>query len=266
MLKFLDYLWRLFATGLCFACFGIGGLLMSVLAVPCVYLGYRSRQQRTRAFRYLVHIVFRLFIRMMAALGIIRFDLSGAEAWLREQRGKVIIANHPSLIDVVVLIALMPHADCINKEALWRNIFIRGVMSAAGYIRNSGDIEAIVDACRASLEAGYSLIIFPEGTRTEPGNNIHLQRGAANIALRCGVDMVSVLINCEPPTLTKHQSWYSIPSRRIDFSVHRGKVFRVAEYTQEYEDGQQSLAISARRLTENIEQYLRENQNSYGRT
>lgn len=255
----LNHLWRLMATALCFSTFGLGGLVLTVVLFPLLHLFCRNRQTRQDIARKVIHHTFRIFTGMMQMLGVIRFDVAETGRYLTRQRGKVVIANHPTLIDVVVLISLMPNADCVTKDTLWRNIFMRGVMSAAGYIRNSGDTNEIIAACDRSLKAGYCLIIFPEGTRTEPGKPITLQRGAANIALRCSADMVSVLINCEPATLTKQDAWYSIPARRISFRMSPGRVFRVADYLSR----EQSLSVSARQLTEQIRAYFSENLKPY---
>lgn len=259
MWRSLDRLWRLFATALCFALFGVGGLILTVLLFPLLHLFCRDRQTRKDIARQIIHHTFRLYTGAMQVLGVIRFDVAEARHYLAQQSGSVVIANHPTLIDVVVLISLMPHADCITKDKLWRNIFMGGVMSAAGYIRNSVDANEIIAACQQSLQAGYCLIIFPEGTRTEPGQPITLQRGAANIALRCGADMVSVLIDCAPATLTKQDKWYSIPARRISFRMTPGRIFRVSDYLSQ----KQSLSVSARQLTEQIKDYFSENLKPY---
>ena len=94
------------------------------------------------------------------------------------------LANHPSLIDVVVLISIIPNADCVVKAHLFKNPFLRGVVKNTGYISNA-DPEGLLVDCKKSLAAGNNLIIFPEGTRTKVGQAVKFQRGAANIALRC---------------------------------------------------------------------------------
>jgi 1-acyl-sn-glycerol-3-phosphate acyltransferase len=73
--------------------------------------------------------------------------------------------------------------------------------------------------CQNSMAAGFPLIVFPEGTRSTPGAEPVFQRGAANIAIRCGVDILPVLITCNPPTLLKGDPWYKIPARKPRFAV-----------------------------------------------
>ena len=259
-MKTLDYYWRIFATGLCFVIFSIGGLILSLIVIPVISLQSSDIAEKCRRTRYFIHRTLRFFIHLMTALGVIEFDIREAARVLPQQRGKVIIANHPSLIDVVVLIALMPHADCIVKNELWDNPFIGKVLRAAQYINNSGSPEQVLSACRQSLLEGYSLIIFPEGTRTTPGEALVLQRGASNIALRCKAAIVPILISCEPTTLIKNQKWYSVPPTKVKFALRVDEAIDTAAF----ETDAASVAIRARHLTAQIQNYYTKSLKRYG--
>ncbi|MDX2319219.1 MAG: lysophospholipid acyltransferase family protein [Moritella sp.] len=217
MLKPVNYLWRLLATASCFSLFGVGGLILTLLVFPIQKLCIRGEQAQKRTARKTVHYSFRFFIATMAFTRIFEFDLRD-RAELAQLQGQLILANHPSLIDVVVLLSIMPNADCVVKAHLFRNPFIRGVIKNAGYISNA-DPEALLQACQLSLAQGNNLIVFPEGTRTVPGKNLVFQRGAANIALRCQVPVSAVLIKVTPSTLTKAESWYQIPTEKAKFML-----------------------------------------------
>ena len=217
MFNIVSYWWRLVATGFCFSMFGFGGLLLSFIIFPCQKLVIRNSEQQKQVARKTVHYSFRLFVRLMTSFGVLGLDLSKAKS-LNNINGQLVIANHPSLIDVVVLISIIPNADCVVKAHLFRNPFLRGVVRSTGYISNNDPIELIKE-CAQSLSAGNNLIIFPEGTRTEPGNPVKFQRGAANIAVRCRADITAVNIDLTPTTLTKQDSWYNIPERRAVFSA-----------------------------------------------
>lgn len=259
-MKSLNYCWRVFATGLCFATFSIGGLILSFIVIPAISLQSTDIADKRRRTRHFIHRTLRFFTRMMKVLGVIEFDIRDAGKVLQEQHGKVIIANHPSLIDVVVLMSLMPQADCIVKNELWDNPFIGKVLRAAQYINNSGSPEQVISACQQSLLEGYSLIIFPEGTRTTPGEELVLQRGASNIALRCKADIVPVLITCEPVTLTKNQKWYSVPPAKVKFSLRVDTTIDTAGFETEAP----SVAIRARHLTAQIQNYYTKSLKRYG--
>ena len=84
---------------------------------------------------------FRLFMGMLKRLGC---WTTGSAAYPLPCRA-LIVANHPSLLDYVILAAELPVCDCIVKRALWHNVFLGGVVRAADYIqRGSGTAVATV--------------------------------------------------------------------------------------------------------------------------
>jgi 1-acyl-sn-glycerol-3-phosphate acyltransferase len=212
----LDRAYRTCATAFCFATFGAGGLGLALLVVPLLLLIPRA-EQRHRLARFLIQQLFRFFVALMSGTGVL--TLSVRDAARLRGRGHFILANHPSLIDVVILMSLVAQPDCIVKGQLWRNPFTWGAVRIAGFIDNHTGPE-LVEAAVASLRAGNNLIVFPEGTRTRPGAPLRFLRGAANIAARGRVDITPVIFTVSEPTLTKGYPWYRVPRRRPHFSVH----------------------------------------------
>ena len=123
-------------------------------------------------------------------------EVEGLER-LQNDKGVIVIANHPTLIDVVVMMAFLPEVDCVVKEGLNRNFFLRGIVRAAGYITNS-DPQTLVEGCSNSLKTGRNLIIFPEGTRTVSGKALKFQRGVSHVALHAGSKLRPVYLQCNP--------------------------------------------------------------------
>lgn len=233
--------WRRGAgTALSFSMFGLGGMAIGIFIAPVMLVLIRDVEKRRACMRRLIQIVFRAFIGLMRILGVARYDLENTQ--LLQRKGLLILANHPSLIDVIYLVAHTRHADCIVNGALARNPFTRGPIKAAGYITNT-DPETVVAAARDSLARGNSLILFPEGTRTTPGAPIHFRRGGANIALRAGAAITPVLLTCTPVTLTKGEPWYRIPPQQIHIRL------RVLDDLPLEIDESQPLRLRARELT-----------------
>lgn len=245
----LERAWRILATALCFACFGLGGLVLRLVVFPLLSLFVRDPARRAHAARGVIHHAFRLFIGLMHRLGIYTYETHGLERLNRG--GQLILANHPSLIDVVFLVALVRNADCVVKGPLANNPFTRGPVRAAGYICND-EGEGLIEACVASLRKGSDLIIFPEGTRTRPGEPLKLQRGAANIAVRGLRDITPVVIECDPPMLTKGVKWYRVPLTRPHFRF----TVRDDIVARDFVDRPNGEALAARRLTEYLHGYF----------
>jgi 1-acyl-sn-glycerol-3-phosphate acyltransferase len=250
MLKHLDRLWRIFATGFSFATFGAGGLVLSLLVLPPLLLLPVPSAEKRLQVRWLVSRVFRFFFGMMHWLGLVKYRVLDRK-FVKHDRGCLVVANHPTLIDVVSLISLYTNACCIVKKDLWNNIFMKKILSSAGYIPND-DPEALLRDCAASLARGDVLIIFPEGTRTVPGREMVLQRGAAHIALRLKCPIRTIQIDVNPSILTKNRPWYHVADRRINFTVKIKERISIEPFLAE----NLPHSLAARRLTQKVRENI----------
>lgn len=239
----INHAWRVFATGLVFVLFGLGALCISLTAFPLLRLTTTDSDLARRRIQHGMQITFRIYMDLMRVLGILTYEARGVER-LRET-GRLVVANHPTLIDVVMLVSLMPEVDCIVKRGLWRNPFLRWPVLWASYIPNS-EGEELIERCAASLRRGHSLLVFPEGTRTVPGKPMWMQRGAAHIALAADAEILPVTVTCEPLTLFKGNPWYRVPERRFHLKVIVGEPVPAARFRR---DGEPP-ARAARRLTQ----------------
>lgn len=204
------------ATGSAFALFGASSLLFSITVFLPLMLVPMPRRHVHRYSRRALSLVLRLLLRYLVLVGLTApHSVRGRERLA--QGGQLLAATHPSLIDVLFLIALAPRATCIAKRQLWRNPFTAIPVAALGYLRN--DAPDLIDQCVAALRGGESLIIFPEGTRTRAGQPLKLQRGAANIALATPCDITPVVIRCEPRVGQKGQKWYDLPPSLPHFTI-----------------------------------------------
>lgn len=212
----LRTLWRRCRTAIGFAALGLSTLWLSVVALPLGRLLGDSEPDDLRAQRA-IHRISRRYLRLVAGLGLMRWSDRELAA-LSGPGPRLVVANHPTLLDIVVLCALLPQADCIVNAERARNPFLRGLARSAGYIANADGVRA-VEECVRRLRAGRTLIVFPEGTRSPAGRLGPFQRGAAHIALRSRTPFTPVLIRCDPPALTKGQRWYDLPERPFELEV-----------------------------------------------
>lgn len=232
--------------------FGLGGLFLGLLLFPALLLLVRHRERRQALARGIIARCFAGFVWLMKSLGVLAYEIVG-EPRAAPSRNCLIVANHPTLIDVVFLIALFPHADCVVKSALWRNPFTRGAVSAANYISNDGGPE-VIERCVARLRSGSSLILFPEGTRTVPHAQPSFKMGAAAVAVRAAAQLQPVLIRCEPLTLYRGDAWYNTPARRPFFRLEILPSVQVQDLAPA-ESGQRQ---QQRRLNVALERYFRD--------
>ena len=250
MLERLDHYWRLVGTGVSFFVFGAIGVLLGLTVFPLLSVTVRPRQRREEVARSVLRAAFQFFVGLMRFVGVIDYTFAGRERL--ERRGLLIIANHPSLIDAVFLMANVPNATCVVDEPLARNPFTRAAVHAAGYIVNDPSGLPLVEACIASLAEGGNLVFFPEGHRTSPGGPIVFRRGGAQVAVRGGVDVAPVRIRCEPPTLTRGEKWWQVPPRRAQFTIEAGADIAVRPYIE----GEREPARAARALNGQLQAYF----------
>lgn len=205
------WLLRVVATGLSFFVFGVTGLVLGLAMWPVTRLLFWRRRTRAVVSRWCIRLFFRFFLAMMQALGLLTLEVRGREKLAR--RGLLVLANHPTLIDVIILVSLLPEATCVVRAGLMRNVFTRGPLKAAGYIMGD-DGQGLLDGCRRAREEGSAIVLFPEGTRTPRDKRMQLKRGGANVAIRTRWPVTPVIMRCEPLTLGKGEPWYRVPPRK----------------------------------------------------
>lgn len=250
-MKFL----RILRAALAFFIFGLGSLSLSLGILPLFKLFIRNEAKKKQAAVWLIQFTFKIFIFLLSALWLIKVDISEEDRrFLAQLEGALVVANHPSLIDIVILISLVNRPVCITKGKLLNNFFVRSIIQSA-YIANVGDIDEVVQQSAASLKSNYNFIIFPEGTRTVAGqkNKPPLKRGAAQIALQAGADIIPIHIGLEPPILQKGKSWHDVGEARAIYRLEVQKPIK----TSSFSGNNASANINSRKITELLKSSLK---------
>jgi 1-acyl-sn-glycerol-3-phosphate acyltransferase len=191
----------------------------------------------------------RFFIAIVTFLGGFKMNVDDKQTY-HKLSSKIIVANHPSLLDVVFLISLIPNADCIVNGGLSQTI-VRGVISQL-YIPNSLDFEKLSNACIDSLQEGNCIIIFPEGTRTRRFVEPVLKRGAARLAFLSDCPIVPIHIGGNDKYgLGKHDPWYAFNhTERYVYHISMVAELSPKNYVRS------SIPLSVRALNADIKQVL----------
>ena len=187
------------------------------------------RERFRKHGRRAVSFCMKSFIFFMQLIGALSLDAGSRENY-RNLSSKIIVANHPSLLDVVMLISLIPNADCIVNSALKQNV-VRGVIREL-YISNSLVFDELLRSCTESLSQGNCLIIFPEGTRTPRSGNIKIRKGAARIALAAGCSILPIHIGgTDKYGLGKKDPWTGFnPRERYVYTISMGSEISCEKY------------------------------------
>ena len=185
------YIYRVLVKWFSFFIFGLGSLVLTLIILPPMRLVLHPRERFKKYGRRVISAAFRFFVLIMHVLGIVNLEPDNREKY-RNLSSKIIVANHPSLLDVVMLLSLIPNADCIVNAYL--NHSILRLLVRQLYILNSMDHEKLFSTCTESLRQGNCLIIFPEGTRTPRAGKVVFRKGAARMALASGCNILPVHI------------------------------------------------------------------------
>ncbi|MCR5414959.1 MAG: 1-acyl-sn-glycerol-3-phosphate acyltransferase [Kiritimatiellae bacterium] len=221
-----------------FALFGLGGLLV---APVMLFMGKPERGQPV------VRALWRITVKAFELTGLIRI----VNRCKMPPGGAVIVANHPSLVDVVILVALFPRTLYVAKRGLRANVFLSAAVKATALPDDAG----LIDAARPYLAKGWNVLVFPEGTRTPEGEALgRLKRGAAQLALRTGARLAAVRIDVSERFLGKHQKAWNVGTRRVEYILHSSDIATGGA------EGE-SLHARAARLTEEMRRSLTRERN-----
>lgn len=199
-MKTLDYFRRFFATLLGFILFGVAGVLFKIALLPYTLKSTKGDIKRQLEARRMIGKVWRFFVGYLQWSGVLSVRFNGLEKLGRP--GQLILANHPSLLDVVLLISHYSEPNVLVKKDLLHNPSMKSQIIASGYIPNDESME-MLEEIDAVFKSGQSLLIFPEGTRTGWDGQVKMHRGAVSLGLRSASVITPVCIKMTPPNFKK---------------------------------------------------------------
>jgi 1-acyl-sn-glycerol-3-phosphate acyltransferase len=218
--------------GLCLGYVYFGALGLLVTLVSAALYPLLSRQVGSNLARGVIGMAFRSFLALLRAAGLLRVDLSALDA-LRGERGLIIAPNHPCMLDAVFVISRIPRVACIMKAQIWDNPVLGGGARLAGYIRNDSP-RGMVRQAASELQAGHSLLVFPEGTRTRSRPVNQFKGGFALIAKRASAPVQTVFIETDNPFLGKGWPAFKRPAFPLVYRVRLGERFSVTGGVQPF--------------------------------
>lgn len=187
----------------------------------------RSRKQ------YCLHVFIcafmRLFVRTIPSVKVRRLNVFG-ETFCKPA---VIIANHQSVIDILLMLAITPKIVMVTNGWVWNSPVIGPIVRYLGCFHTADGYAAAIEQLRDKVDQGYSIVVFPEGTRSEDGSIARFHKGAFYMADVLKLDIVPVLIYGAGMVSSKRQSFYIKPGRvlsqieaRVAYGTGFGDTYR----------------------------------------
>lgn len=194
--------------------FALGALYIGCVLFPLLSLKYKGKERREK-FARIIKNSWKFFISVMENSKEIKVHIDGN---LSDIKGKVVVASHPSFIDIILLIGNMPASLCLAKKDLLKNPVMRNIVKSL-YIINDVEPEEFKKSAVEALNDGYNIIIFPTGTRTLPGEDVKIHKGAAQIAIAAGVDIIPVRIETDFPFLIKNHFPLDAGDKTVNYKL-----------------------------------------------
>ena len=203
--------------------FFVGGVLFNLLVALPMWLLIRVFPGTRRILPWIARQFFRGLFVALRGVGALRFEEIDGLDVIRKAPSAVYVANHRSLLDVLLLLSLVPQATCLLKSVdppkgaraekrsfmpqFWQP-FVAVAVDLVGYIPlpREWTHEALLDTFREgvdALQSGRPLIIFPEGTRSETGRLLPFHDFPFKLAIDAGVPVVPVAIHTHIPCMPR---------------------------------------------------------------
>lgn len=188
------YAFGLFVTG----CQLLQALIFTLWPLPM------ARRRKQRIVQWSIHHMTRGFLRAMVTTKTIRLNEPG------EKFGKpaVVIANHQSFIDILVLLSICPKAVMVTNGWVWRSPVFGRIVRYLGFYHAADGYEHLAPALAEKVAEGYSVIVFPEGTRSTDGKIRRFHKGAFYLAGKLGLDILPICLYGNGMISSKRQPIY----------------------------------------------------------
>src|SRR5574344_2982062 len=182
---------RTFIVYLCFFIFGSGAAVINFIVFPVCKILFKG-QRLIDFYDNTIHKSWKFFTWILIVTGLIRLHIKDIER-IKNIKNKVIVSTHPSLVDVVILIGLIPKTTCFVKKKLLENPLLKNILNSI-FITSDIEIEEFKIETKKMLDEGYNIIIFPTGTRYKYDGHLKLKKGAALIAANAKKNIVPIKI------------------------------------------------------------------------
>ncbi|MEG0517935.1 MAG: methyltransferase domain-containing protein [Bacteroidales bacterium] len=180
------------------------GCLLIQLYILLVYLVPIGKQRRKNMVHNFTSWATRNFIKAMITNKMININEPGETF----QKPAVIIANHQSFIDILLLLGLHHKLIMVTNSWVWNSPFFGKIVRFLDFHNTSGGYEQLAHSLKDKISQGYSVIVFPEGTRSKDGTIGRFHKGAFYLAELLQMDILPILIYGNGLVSSKRQPIY----------------------------------------------------------
>lgn len=195
-ITFVDFLFSMWA----FFVFVSGSIILTILSLVMRIIPIKKKYKKElihRLFRYLTW--FMIYMNFVSPKKIINPENEDY------RKPAIIIANHQSHIDLMLMMLLNWRVVVLTNPFNFRNPMYGPALSYAGFIEVNGNYESILDQVKQQTDEGYSVVIFPEGHRSEGTKLRRFHKGAFFLAQELDLEILPIIIYGQKEALKKSE-------------------------------------------------------------
>ena len=180
-------------------------LFALVVATPLTLLFFIApldRRRKRDAYHRFICSVARLGARLLPGVKIRTENPHGEDF----SKPSVIVANHASHLDLLCILMLHPKIVILTKNWVWRNPIYAHIIRYAEYLPAEEGYDKLQPRLRDLVARNYSVMLFPEGTRTHDGHIGRFHKGAFTLANELGLDILPVFIHGAYDVWPRHEA------------------------------------------------------------
>lgn len=195
----LTFLNTVFAyTYFLFGCLLLTGLGFIIAKAPIMPLKKRKD---------IVHICMRYFCKSMIYIMINVKKKVINESNECFENPAIIVCNHQSVLDILLVLMLNNKLILLTNDWVWNSPFFGKVVQYAQFYPVSTGIEKIIPNLADKVKDGYSIVVFPEGTRSTDSRVHRFHKGAFYIAEKLNLDILPIVFHGTGDTIKKGELW-----------------------------------------------------------
>ena len=231
----------LIRTVLLFLLFFIGCIFLRVL-IAVLYLVPVRKSSKQRLVCRLIQITCKGIL--LLATAVKKEHINKANE--RFQHPAIIIANHQSFIDILVLLSLSSKILMVTNHWVWHSPFFGAIIRYVDFYYIGEGYEQYMERMRKKVKEGYSIAIFPEGTRTYNGKMKRFHKGAFYLAETLQLDILPILLYGNNKIIAKAQP----------FNIRKGIIY--TEILPRIPGDDLSFGTTYQERTKRISAYMKE--------
>lgn len=197
-----------------FLFFYIGALIINFLVFPSIEAFAKDKKKK---YASVVYNSWRGFIKYLSVTGVLKLNVEDIEK-ISSIKNKIIVLTHPSYIDILVLMSIIPNSTCFVKEGLMHNPAMKNIISKI-FIPSGLDLNDMQRITKEYLDEGFNLIVFPMGIRHRKNEYPKIKKGTALIAMNAHKNIIPIEMYTDYDFLQIGQSVLDAGEKPVNYYI-----------------------------------------------